>query len=427
MIEFIYKHYLGSFHATIDSRTVKHGSIFFALKGESNDGNAFASKALQNGAALAIIDNPAYMTEGCVLVENSLKTLQQLANYHRKNLKIKAFALTGSNGKTTTKELLFAVLSKKFRVKATTGNLNNHLGVPLTLLSLTPDLEYAIVEMGANHPGDIDELCRIADPNFGLITNIGKAHLGGFGGFQGVIKTKGELYEYLISKNGTIFYNSQNPILTDLLMKHGAISAIPYSKYIDVFSTLDNEQNPFLRVSLSEGQTTTTIQTNLVGSYNLENVMAAYTVGRYFGIEHGIIKEAIEGYVPSNNRSQLIKTPKNTIIMDAYNANPTSMENALRNLASLKVDNKVAILGEMLELGEYSEEEHQRIVKLALSLNFSKVIFVGCGFANHMGNLEYFTNAKACTEFLRKKPITNATILVKGSRGVMLEQVLEVL
>ncbi|HOK86991.1 MAG TPA: UDP-N-acetylmuramoyl-tripeptide--D-alanyl-D-alanine ligase [Tenuifilum sp.] len=427
MIEYIYKRYTNSFHVTIDSRNVKVGSIFFALKGENNDGNAFAADALKNGAVLAVIDNPIYLTQGCVLVDNSLHALQQLANYHRQRLNTKIFAITGSNGKTTTKELLFAVLSKKYKTKATIGNLNNHIGVPLTLLSLTPEVEFAIVEMGANHPGDIDELCRIAEPDFGLITNIGRAHLGGFGGFEGVINTKGELYKYLVSKRETIFYNHQNPILVELLKRYKAQSAIPYSNFVDDCIIDETNTDPFLSLTIKDKENIAAIQTHLVGNYNVENVMAAYAVGRYFGVDINSIIDAIEKYVPSNNRSQLIKTQNNTVIMDAYNANPSSMEHALKNFGKLSYPLKVVILGEMLELGEYSTDEHKKIADLASSMNFDKIFLVGKGFANINGNFHYFDSALDCANYLRRNPLINATVLVKGSRGVKLEQVINVL
>jgi UDP-N-acetylmuramoyl-tripeptide--D-alanyl-D-alanine ligase len=427
MIEYIYKRYTNSFHVTIDSRNVKAGSIFFALKGEYNDGNAFAAEALKNGAALAIIDNPNYLTKGCVLVDNSLQTLQKLAYYHRQRLNANIFAITGSNGKTTTKELMFVVLSKKYKTKATIGNLNNHIGVPLTLLSLTPEVEFAIVEMGANHPGDINELCRIAEPDFGLITNIGKAHLEGFGGFEGVKNTKGELYKFLVSKKGTIFYNHQNSILVDLLNRYEAQNAIPYSNFVDDCIIDETNTNPFLSLTIKEKENKVGIQTNLVGNYNVENVMAAYAVGRFFGVDITSIIDAIESYVPSNNRSQLIKTQNNTVIMDAYNANPTSMENALKNLAKLNASKKVVILGEMLELGEYSADEHKKIVELACKMNFDKIILVGKGFANINSKFHYFDSALECVDYLKHNPLANATVLVKGSRGVKLEQVINAL
>lgn len=427
MIEYIYKHYTGTFHVTIDSRNVKAGSIFFALKGENNDGNAFAADALKNGAALAIIDNPNYLTKGCVLVDNALQTLQKLANFHRQRLNANIFAITGSNGKTTTKELLFGVLSKKYKTMATIGNLNNHIGVPLTLLSLKPEVEFAIVEMGANHPGDIEELCRIAEPDFGLITNIGKAHLGGFGGFEGVKKTKGELYKYLVSKKGTIFYNHQNSMLVDLLYRFKANNAIPFSNFIDNCIVDESSTNFFLSLIIKEKGNKVAIQTNLVGNYNVENVMAAYTVGRYFGVDINSIIDAIEKYVPSNNRSQLIKTQTNTVIMDAYNANPSSMEQALKNFGKLSSPCKVVILGEMLELGEYSVDEHKKIVELACKMNFDKIILVGKGFANLNKKYHYFDSALECVDYLKHNPLINATLLVKGSRGVKLEQLINVL
>jgi len=428
MIEEIYKVYSKSWKVTTDSRKVPEGSVFFALKGDKFDGNAFAQLALQNGAALAVIDNPDYLRKGCVLVEDALETLQQLALYHRRKLNAIILAITGSNGKTTTKELIHAVLSKKYNTHATVGNLNNHIGVPLTLLSLTPHAEVAIVEMGANRPGDIEQLCRIAEPDMGLITNIGRAHLGGFGSFDGVKATKGELYNYLISFNKTIFYNQQNAILTEMLQNHDAQLLISYSQYAHSFSVIESSQSPFLSLSIQENNLVTNLQTNLVGNYNAENVIAAYAVGRHFNVSIDLVREAIESYIPTNNRSQLIQTSRNAVIMDAYNANPSSMEQALSNFDQLNALNKVAILGEMLELGEYASDEHNKIVDLALSFNFSEIILVGKGYENiTKAGVIYFDNVDSCMDYLKNKPLTGSTILLKGSRVVRLERLLDVL
>ncbi len=427
MIESIYKEYCKSWRVTTDSRNVAAGSIFFALKGNNFDGNAFAKTAIENGASLAVIDNPKYQQEGCVLVRDTLEAIQQLANLHRKNLNTRIIAITGSNGKTTTKELIHAVLSKKYKTHATIGNLNNHIGVPLTLLSLTPDVEMAIVEMGANHPGDIDLLCRIAEPDYGLITNIGKAHLGGFGSFDGVISTKGELFRYLIAANKQIFYNDQNLVIRNMLDRYNAMNVIPYTSYAPSYIINQNNQTPFLRITLIENNNNLELQTNLVGSYNAENILAAYTVGRYFGVSKELVKEAIESYTPSNNRSQLVNTSRNTVIMDAYNANPSSMEQALKNFAQLNFSKKVAILGEMLELGDYSEGEHRKIVHLALSINLSQLILVGKGYETSKHDALYFDNVDLCLEYLRSELLSDATILLKGSRGVKLERLMEVL
>jgi len=428
MIEEIYKVYSKSWKVTTDSRKVPEGSVFFALKGDKFDGNAFAQLALQNGAALAVIDNPDYLQKGCVLVKDALETLQQLALYHRRKLKTIILAITGSNGKTTTKELIHAVLSKKCNTHATVGNLNNHIGVPLTLLSLTPHVEVAIVEMGANSPGDIEQLCRIAEPDMGLITNIGRAHLGGFGSFEGVKAAKGELYSHLISSKKTIFYNQQNAILTEMLQNHNSQLLIPYSQYAHSFNVIESSQSPFLSLSIQENNMVTNLQTNLVGNYNAENIIAAYAVGRYFNVSIDLVKEAIESYIPANNRSQLIQTSRNAVIMDAYNANPSSMEQALSNFAQLNALNKVAILGEMLELGEYAPGEHEKIVDLSLSFNFSEIILVGKGYENiKKAGVVYFDNVDLCMDYLKNKPLSGATILLKGSRGVRLERLLDVL
>lgn len=430
MIENIYQEYKKTWQVTTDSRKVTKGSIFFALKGENHDGNTYAAMAIDNGAALAVIDNPAYLCDRCILVENSLFTLQLLANYHRKKLNTKIIAITGSNGKTTTKELLYTVLSKKFTTKATVGNFNNHIGVPLTLLSLSPDIEFAIVEMGANHPKDIAQLCEIAQPDYGIITNIGRAHLGGFGGFEGVKQAKGELFEYLSLHEGTVFFNPKNHILVELVDKHKVKNAIPYNEYIQNFSVHSDSTNPYLELSLlDKSGLAITIQTKLVGSYNSENVLAAYAVGKYFGLDSESIKNAIEEYYPSNNRSQLIKTKSNTVIMDAYNANPSSMEQALMNFSKIERSNKVAILGEMLELGEYSHIEHKKIADLAFSQQLSAIYLVGSEyeFSKSMANVKFFLTVDECLEYLKKEQIEGAMILLKGSRGVRLEKLLDVL
>lgn len=429
MIEKIYKYYSKTYSVSIDSRKVKPGDVFFALKGENSDGNKFAKNALQNGAIAAVIDNPEYLSDGCILVDNSLKTLQKLANYHRNTLRAKVLAITGSNGKTTTKELIKAVTSKKYKVKATDGNLNNHIGVPLTLLSITPDIDIAIVEMGANGVNDIAELCDIAQPNYGIITNIGRAHLGGFGGFEGVKKAKGQLYRYLAENDGVVFFNDKNIILRELIDIYKPSNPVPYSKFINNAIVSYDSDKLFINVKIQEGDAELLVKTNLVGDYNLENILSAYVIGRYFNIEPCQINGAIEEYVPNNKRSQLIKTEKNTVILDAYNANPTSMMHALQNFKSLEVKNKVAIIGEMLELGEYSNQEHSKIVKLLSELNLDSILLVGDGFSkvNLPVNAKYFADVYQCLSYLKESPLKDKFILVKGSRGVKLEEILSLL
>lgn len=428
MLEKLYQCFIENPVVTTDSRNVPPGSIFFALKGDSFDGNKFAKTALEIGASMAVIDNPEYLSEGCLLADNVLRTLQSLANYHRRKLGIKIIGITGSNGKTTTKELLAAVLSAKYNVYATKGNLNNHIGVPLTLLSLTSDNNMAIVEMGANHPGDIKELAEIAEPNFGLITNIGRAHLAGFGSFEGVINTKSELYGFIETGGDKVFYNQANPILNDLIVRyHLEKRCVAYSSFCSSSDIIRENGNLFLALKVKVDGEPILLQSNLVGDYNAENILAAITVGRYFDVDIPSIKNAIESYNPTNNRSQFLKTDKNAVIMDAYNANPSSMDAAIRNFASMSSLNKKVIIGEMLELGEYSEVEHKKIVDLLVSLGFKDVFLVGQGFSGLHDKFLFFSNSDECVDYLKKYPLINCAILLKGSRGVRLEKLMELL
>ena len=429
MLEELYHHYLNHSSVATDSRSIPKGAIFFGLKGDKFDGNKFAEQALNNGASLAVIDNPTFMTHDCILVENTLKTLQELANHHRKQLKAKIIGITGTNGKTTTKELIQCVLSKKYHAVATKGNLNNQIGVPLTLLSLTADVEVAIVEMGASHPGDIAELASIAAPDIGIITNIGKAHLEGFGSYEGVVRTKGELYDYIARHKGLIIYNQHNEVLKQLVMGIGIANKLEYSNYCKSIKVTNQHDTPFISVNVEMAGTDKPmdIKTKLVGSYNIENIEAAIAVGLHFGVKPELIKNAIEEYNPSNSRSQLIQTKRNTVIMDAYNANPTSMEAAVRNFTSLESPNKIIILGEMLELGSYAESEHKKVVKLLESLGATQVFLIGQNFSGINSSYGWFADAKACAEYFLSHEVANATILLKGSRGVGLEHVLDVL
>lgn len=427
-IEDIYQLYLKNPVIITDSRRVQKGSIFFALKGDSFDGNEFAVDAIRQGCTAAIVDNPNIREERCFYVENVLETLQSLSNIHRIVLGLRVIAITGTNGKTTTKELINAVLSQKYRVYATKGNLNNHIGVPLTLLSLTKEIDIAVVEMGANHPGEIKLLSSIAEPDYGIITNIGKAHLEGFGSFEGVKNTKGELYQNIAEKNGYVFYNPENNILSELISKFGlGEQSIPYGYGLEAASINTSSKNPFLCIDvlLPNESSPIIIETSLVGSYNFENVLAAITVGLFMGVPFESIKSAIENYLPSNSRSQLVKTKFNEVILDAYNANPSSMEVAINNFASFSNPNKVIIVGEMLELGEYSIVEHKRIAELIKSLGFSSTIFIGTGFENESKGFLFFKDSELCSKFLAEHPIKNALILLKGSRGVKLEKVME--
>jgi len=407
-----------------DTRKIKENDIFFALKGENFNGNTYTQKALDSGASYVVIDEEKYVANNkTILVDNVLKTLQDLANYHRKKCKAQVISLTGSNGKTTTKELINAVLSTSYRTIATKGNLNNHIGVPLTLLTIKPDTEIAIVEMGANHLNEIEFLCEIAEPDFGYITNFGKAHLEGFGGVEGVIKGKSELYDYLISSNKSVFLNADDPIQLEKLKgftkKYGFSTT--QAKYFNI--ELINAQ-PFVNLKVEDVE----INSNLIGTYNFTNCCAAIIIGKYFNIELPKIKYAIEKYIPDNNRSQIINTKGHYIILDAYNANPSSMKVALENFHKLEKPNKILILGDMFELGNSSREEHQIIANLASSLNFEEVILVGENFQLTDSNAINLTNFNALKTYLDKYDLPEkSTILIKGSRGMALERVLECL
>ncbi len=413
---------------TTDSRKIPLNSIFFALKGENFNGNAYAAAALQKGAAYAVIDQIEFAVgEQYIVVPDVLLCLQQLARYHRDQLGLQILAITGTNGKTTTKELVAAVLSKKFNVNFTQGNLNNHIGVPLTLLSMNLKTEFGVVEMGANHLGEIKILSDIANPDFGLITNMGKAHLEGFGSFEGVIKTKSELYDFLRIKGCKCFLNADNSLL---LQQAKGLEQITYGSSTDNFMAgeLASTDN-YLVVKALFPKGWLYLKSKLVGDYNYENLMAAACVGKYFEIDPLDIQTALAEYTPSNNRSQLIRNEKNTIIMDAYNANPTSMMASLRNFVTLKGDQKCVVLGDMLELGETSAEEHQMIVNFIESQNFSSVFLVGPQFMNTKDNSkkEKFDNVELLTNYLKTQPIENKLVLIKGSRGIHLEKILEIL
>jgi UDP-N-acetylmuramoyl-tripeptide--D-alanyl-D-alanine ligase len=404
------KHYL----AATDTRNIQKNTLFFALKGAHFNGNEFAHEALKNGASYAIIDEKKYKTDGTtILVDNVLETLQKLANYHRLQLSAPIIALTGSNGKTTTKELIHSVLSKKYNTTATAGNLNNHIGVPLTLLSMTPKTEIGIVEMGANHQKEIEFLCTIAQPDYGYITNFGKAHLAGFGGIEGVVKGKSELYSFLFEKNKIAFINPSDAIQVEKTAHAKTIYFQENTAFIDA--------DPFVKLSFNADE----IQSNLVGDYNYTNIVAAITIGTYFGVASQKIKEALENYVPTNNRSQIIKKESNIIILDAYNANPSSMKVALENFSKIKKEFQTVILGDMFELGEESNKEHQEIVDLADRFYFSNTLYVGTHFYKTTTKNKQFKTFEVLKKFLIQEPIENQTILIKGSRGMQLERLLD--
>jgi UDP-N-acetylmuramoyl-tripeptide--D-alanyl-D-alanine ligase len=411
-----------------DTRKIHPGSLFFALKGENFNGNDFAMEAIRAGASYAIVDDEKVKRgEMIIHVDDVLRTLQQLAAHHRKQFRIPVVAITGTNGKTTTKELCHAALSQKFNTVATSGNFNNHIGVPLTLLSITPQTEIAIIEMGANHPGEIGFLCTLAQPGYGLITNIGKAHLEGFGSFEGIVKTKTELYHYLKKNDGTIFLNADNTLLAG----HAeGIRKVTYGLEEDVFLQGSNiTADPFLQMDLRNGNTNLHVESHLYGGYNAENVMAAACMGFHFGVEANTLYEALSSYTPSNNRSQVIRTAKNLLILDAYNANPSSMELAISGFTKNKNTQPVLILGDMLELGAESDKEHKHILDLVKSSGFTYVYLVGPVFTriNTERGWHCFTDSELARIWLQHHSFEGATILLKGSRGMQLEKLVTVL
>ncbi|MDR1981006.1 MAG: UDP-N-acetylmuramoyl-tripeptide--D-alanyl-D-alanine ligase [Tannerellaceae bacterium] len=409
---------------TIDSRNCPKGSLFFALRGERFDGNQFAEKALSIGSAYAIIDNPDYViNERTILVENVLKTLQQLASRHRKAMRIPLIAITGSNGKTTTKELLAAVLSTKYNVLYTEGNLNTHIGVPLTLLRMNHEHEMAVIEMGARRQGEIKELAGIALPNYGIITNIGAAHLEGFGSYDTIVKTKGELYEYLRHTKGVIFIKKENNVLQAIGQ---GIEQVTYGEAEEAFVCGHVAGNtPYLTFDWKQQLKTHTVQTQLIGSYNLDNLLAAVAVGRYFKIPAERISRAIAAYQPDNNRSQYKESHTNHLIIDAYNANPNSMRAALENFAHLPLSPKAVILGDMKELGATSEELHRKVIEQIKSCHFDKVLLCGEQFSKTGSPFTTFASTEELIAALRTNPLKNHYILIKGSRSMALEKVAE--
>lgn len=429
----LYDLFLEHPQVTIDSREYRPGSIFFALKGENFNANEFAAKALENGCAYAVVEDAAYARDDrYIVVKDVLKALQELATRHRMEMGAKIIGITGSNGKTTTKELIASVLQQKYKLLYTKGNLNNHIGVPLTLLQLKPEHQLAVIEMGANHQGEIRELCEIARPDFGLITNVGKAHLEGFGSFEGVIKTKGELYEYVANNGLGIFINIDNDLLNGIAEKHHIpeVKQVTYSikKHPDLSMVTCKvvSSDPYLTLECQTGSTFN-IQTKLVGSYNTENVLAAITTGHFFGLKNSQIQVGIEQYEPQNNRSQLTVSDKNSLIVDAYNANPTSMQVAIENFARMAGEHKMLILGDMLELGDYSLKEHQAIVDLLKEKGFSEVLLTGTEFAQTTHSYKSFQNIDELYAHLERYPVKDQTILIKGSRGIQLEKIISLL
>ena len=418
--------FLNCSSVSTDTRKIEKDSLFVALKGENFDANTFAKEALEKGAKFVIIDNPNYkIDERTLLVEDSLLALQELAKYHRAYLGLPIITLTGSNGKTTTKELIHAVLSKKYNTLATIGNLNNHIGVPLTLLRFTKETEIGIVEMGANHQKEIEFLCEITQPDYGYITNFGKAHLEGFGGVEGVIKGKSEMYDYLRNKEKIVFIN-----LDDAIQKEKATGIKQFSfglneSKVDV--KIDKvEANPMVKITYNNH----TINSHLIGIYNANNINAAITIGNYFKVSDEQIKDAIENYIPENNRSQLLQKNGNEIILDAYNANPSSMWAAITNFIQLENNHKIAVLGDMFELGEESLSEHEKIIALLISESNITTYFIGKYFyANQVQNshIKFFENFENFATFFKENQPKESLILIKGSRGMALEKTLELI
>lgn len=454
MLNRLYSAYLHSRKVTTDSRDITPGCLFFAFRGEHFDGNAFAPQALEQGAALCVISDPKYkVDERCIVVPNVLKILQNLATLHRGYMTIPVIGITGTNGKTTTKELIHAVLSKRYRTSATKGNFNNHLGVPLTLLAVPKDTELAIVEMGANHPGEIEALCQIADPDSGLITNVGRAHLEGFGSFEGVVHTKTELYRHLAAKHGLVFVNADderlmeesgrlatippteslipayapaNPVITKEAIGETPLSVFTYgsSEEADVRGTLVGS-TPFLKFYFEVDDNVYTVQSHLLGNYNFANCMAAVAVGLHYGVEPWDIKEAIEEYTPSNQRSEYRESPRgNHLYLDCYNANPSSMAAALESFKSLNVSTntghkKMAIIGGMRELGDASRKEHEHLIDMIAECHLDNCLLVGPEFNDIQlpHHMLHFTDTSTLSTYLREHPVANATILVKGSNS----------
>jgi len=405
----------------IDTRNISGGEMFFGLKGTKVNGNEFAQKALDCGAICCVVDDENYVVDHhCFLVEDSLVALQQLAKRYRSTFQFPVLAITGSNGKTTSKELITKVLSTKYVISATKGNLNNHIGVPLTLLSIKKDCEFAIIEMGANHQKEIEFYCSIADPDFALITNIGKAHLEGFGGIEGVLKAKSELYQYVKQKEGVLFANSGQHLLNEVIGKYDKVINYGFKPddyltgkllFIDEFAAVEIDDE-------------IVIHSKLVGNYNAENIIAAACVGKYFDVGYSEIQTAIVNYIPENNRSELKEINGNYFILDAYNANPSSMKAALENFHHLKTEKKIVMIGDMLELGEFAESEHKDILQIALGYNFTTIVTIGPEFLKYKEpNIIQFVNSYEAKEWFNEQHFKGATILLKGSRGMQLEKV----
>ncbi|WP_316845258.1 UDP-N-acetylmuramoyl-tripeptide--D-alanyl-D-alanine ligase [Pedobacter psychrodurus] len=429
--EKLYQYYLENPVISTDTRNITPGCIFFALKGDLFNANEFAVQAIEKGAAYAIIDEEKYaVNEKCVLVADVLATLQDLASHHRKQLNIPVIGLTGSNGKTTSKELVNAVLAERYKTFATFGNLNNHIGVPLSILSITDDVQIAVIEMGANHQKEIELLCTIAQPTHGIITNVGMAHLDGFGGFEGVKKGKAELYAYLKETQGYTFINRDNPYLLEMSTVACLNKLIYYgTENGNTIKGALKSSDPFIEVDWTNHDVSSSVKTNLTGSYNFENILAAICIGDFFDMSPEEINAGLSNYQPKNNRSQLTKTEKNTVICDFYNANPSSMTAALKNIAVLSADKKTAILGDMFELGPESPGQHELIAKQASESGLDQIIFIGKDFYAFKDEVEgtFFETPAEAAAYLQENPVLNHLILLKGSRGMKLESLLQYL
>jgi UDP-N-acetylmuramoyl-tripeptide--D-alanyl-D-alanine ligase len=425
----IYSIFRESAGVSTDSRTVSEGQIYFALWGDNYNGNKFASEALDKGASWAIIDDPAFENSRTILVDDCLFELQALAAHHRKKVKASVLAITGTNGKTTTKELITAVLSKKYKVHSTHGNLNNHIGVPLSILSAPDGTEMMVIEMGASHVGEIRTLCLIAKPDYGIITNIGTAHIEGFGTFEGVVKAKTELYEHLRKVNGIALYNDNDSILSEKIFKL-VNRAIPFSDPTGLELLVEQVPSDIsLAVKVKYKHNTYQVLTNLFGSYNIDNVKAAIATGLFLDVDMKHIVDSIENYKPGNNRSEIRKTKNNTLICDSYNANPSSMKRAIESFATINHESKVCILGDMLELGDKSEEEHIKIHKILADNNIKNIFLAGPVFSKVSAGFRFktFQDTGKLKDFLKSKPVKGSCILIKGSRGMALEKIYDLL
>ena len=423
-IKELYQKYLETGKVSTDTRQITSGSVFFAIKGPTFNANEFAGEALEKGASYAVVDEEKFVVSNrCILVGDGLNALQDLARYHRSQLRIPVIGLTGSNGKTTSKELVSAVLNKKFKVYATKGNLNNHIGVPLTILSIDATHEMAVVEMGANHVGEIAALSDIAQPTHGFITNIGKAHIGTFGGFENIIRGKSELFQYLIANKGTVFINSQNTILANMARRFK--DPVLYPAVGNYYHCTLVKADPFVIIEAEDGEK---IATQIIGAYNFENIAVALCIGKYFGVDPGAANRSIADYVPGTMRSQMMKKATNTIILDAYNANPSSMEAAINNISEMEAKRKVVILGDMYELEGEAEAEHRKIGTLLQEIGIIEAYLCGPLMKAAQATFpqgKFFESKDGLIQELKKNPIKSALILIKGSRGMAMEKVVE--